>query len=282
MLPVYPISAIDYLVIGHLTCDITPQGLKIGGTAAFSALTAQALGLRAGIVTSYGNEIPLGELQGIPVINYETEKSTTFKNLITSKGRNQWLYHQAPKLDYFHIPEAWRHATIIHLGPVAQEIEPGIIRNLTPSLLGLTPQGWMRTWNSTGRVTHTDWSEATFVLPRVGAAVISVEDVDFDETRIDEIAANCRILVVTEADEGCRVYWNGDVRRIKPPKIQLVDPTGAGDIFATAFFSRLYTTRDPWEAARFATRIAAYSVERVGFSAIPTQEEIQACLVEIN
>jgi sugar/nucleoside kinase (ribokinase family) len=60
-----------------------------------------------------------------------------------------------------------------------------------------------------------------------------------------------------------------------------VDATGAGDIFAAAFFTRLYLTRDPWEAARFATQLAAYSVMRVGLEGIPTPEEIQACRVEV-
>jgi sugar/nucleoside kinase (ribokinase family) len=60
-----------------------------------------------------------------------------------------------------------------------------------------------------------------------------------------------------------------------------IDTTGAGDIFAAAFFFRLYTTRDPWEAARFATQLAAISVTRTGLQAIPTSEEIQACMAEV-
>ena len=60
-----------------------------------------------------------------------------------------------------------------------------------------------------------------------------------------------------------------------------VDPVGAGDIFAAAFFSRLYTTRDPWEAGRFATHLAAFSVTRRGLEGIPTPDEVQTCLTEI-
>ena len=57
---------------------------------------------------------------------------------------------------------------------------------------------------------------------------------------------------------GARLYWNGDVRRFRPPSVKEVDATGAGDIFAAAFFTRLYITRDPWEAARFATPLSAF------------------------
>jgi sugar/nucleoside kinase (ribokinase family) len=179
------------------------------------------------------------------------------------------------------IPDPWRSAPIVHLGPVAQEVEPSLVRNFPTALIGVTPQGWLRTWNNEGHVHPSEWPEATFVLQRAGAAIISVEDVAYDEGRIEEMASSCRIFVVTEADQGSRLYWNGDVRRFRPPKVQEVDATGAGDIYAAAFFSRLYMTRDPWEAARFATQLAAYSVTRPGLDGIPTPQEIEECLVEV-
>jgi sugar/nucleoside kinase (ribokinase family) len=63
--------------------------------------------------------------------------------------------------------------------------------------------------------------------------------------------------------------------------VKEVDPTGAGDVFAAAFFYRLHATRDPWEAARFATQLSAYSVTRPGLEGIPTQEEVEESMVEV-
>jgi sugar/nucleoside kinase (ribokinase family) len=137
-------------------------------------------------------------------------------------------------------------------------------------------QGWLRAWDQNGRVHATEWPEAAFVLERAGAAVISIEDVEGDESRIEELAASCRILAVTEGQDGARIYWNGDVRRFNPPEVALLDDTGAGDIFV-----RLYTTRDPWEAARFATQLSALSVTREGLNGIPTPTEIQECMVQV-
>ena len=281
MLQLTPIEPVDYLVIGHITRDLTAEGPRLGGTATYATLTALALGLRVGVVTSWGAELPLGPLRQVPIISYPTETSTTFENVYTPHGRIQYLHHVAPALDYNIVPDPWRSAPIVHLGPVAQEVEPNLMRNFPASLIGLTPQGWLRTWNEQGHVYPCEWPEATFVLQRAGAAIISVEDVAFDESRIEEMASSCRIFVVTEADQGSRLYWNGDVRRFRPPKIKEVDATGAGDIYAAAFFSRLYTTRDPWEAARFATQLAAHSVTRPGLEGIPTQQEIEECLVEV-
>jgi sugar/nucleoside kinase (ribokinase family) len=111
--------------------------------------------------------------------------------------------------------------------------------------------------------------------------VISLEDVGGDQEQVEFFAHHTRLLAVTEAASGSVLYWNGDRRRFRAPRVQEVDPTGAGDIFAAAFFVRLYTTRDPWEAARFATQFAAYSVTRPGLEGIPTEREIQACSTEV-
>jgi sugar/nucleoside kinase (ribokinase family) len=77
------------------------------------------------------------------------------------------------------------------------------------------------------------------------------------------------------------LYWNGDLRRFSAPPEMEIDPVGAGDIFATAFFFRLYSTHDPWESARFATQLAANSVTRRGLAGVPTPEEVQYHLMEI-
>ena len=70
---------IDYLVLGHVTQDITPAGLMLGGTVTYAALTAQALGCKAGIVTSARADLDLEPLNGIPVHLIPAEFSTTFK-----------------------------------------------------------------------------------------------------------------------------------------------------------------------------------------------------------
>ncbi len=281
MYRIAPLDPIDYLIIGHVTQDITPNGLTLGGTASYSSLTARALGLRVGIVTACDTCIGAGELDSIPVAGLRSLETTTFENLQTPGGRVQIIHKVAPSLHVSLVPEHWRSAPIVHLAPVANEVDPGLVRAFPNSLIGLTPQGWMRAWDGDGRVHFTGWLEAGFVLEQSTAAVLSIEDVQNDESYIEEFSSHIRILAVTEGANGARIYWNGDVRRFRPPQLLEVDPTGSGDIFAAAFFTRLYTTRDPWEAGRFATNLAAYSVTRRGLEGIPTADEVQACLTEI-
>jgi len=276
-----PLEPVDYLIIGHITQDLTANGPTMGGTASFSSLTAKALGLRVGIVTACNHCVDASALEEIPIAGLNSPTTTTYEITYTDQGRVLYLRQQAPQLDLSAIPETWRSAPIVHLAPVANEVDPNLVRAFPNALIGLTPQGWMRAWDAQGRTRFSEWAESSYVLERAGAAVISIEDVQRNEQIVDEFAASVRVLAVTEGAAGARIYWNGDVRRFKPPAMNEVDSVGAGDIFAAAFFTRLHATRDPWEAGRFATQLAAYGVSRRGTASIPTPTEIQSCHVEV-
>ena len=75
--------------------------------------------------------------------------------------------------------------------------------------------------------------------------------------------------------------FNGDRRRFRAPEVTEIDATGAGDVFAAAFFTRLLSTRDPWEATRFATLLATCSVTRQGLHGIATAREVDECMTEV-
>jgi sugar/nucleoside kinase (ribokinase family) len=275
------VQPVDYLVIGHVAHDLTPEGPRLGGTASYSALTAMALGLRVGIVTASGPETSLAPLGDIPVISIESPNSTTFENIYTKSGRIQYLRAQATRIDFNAVPAVWRSAPIIHLGPIANEMDSVLPEGFSPDLMGLTPQGWMRQWDSECRVSRGEWQDAEAALARADAVVISREDVNGDDELIEHMAHQTRVLVVTESAAGAVLYWNGDRRRFRAPQVQEVDATGAGDVFAAGFFYRLLNTRDPWEATRFATLLASCSVTRPGLEGIATDGEVAVCMIEI-
>ena len=268
-------ESVDYLVIGHVARDLTPNGSQLGGTVAYSALTARALGLRVGVVTAAGSDVSLEQLKDIPLVSIESNSSTTFENIYTSDGRIQYLRAQAQPLSFDIIPDIWRRASIVHLGPIANEINVDLSKGFSDVFLGLTPQGWMRQWDADGLVSKREWTDSAELLLQANAIVISREDVNGDDELIEHMAGQTRILVVTEGADGAVLYWNGDRRRFRAPIVDEVDATGAGDIFAAAFFERLFKTRDPWEATRFATLVASHSVTRTGLNGIPTVQEIE-------
>lgn len=272
---------VDYLLIGHVAVDLTPTGKQLGGTVSYSALTAKAMGLRVGIVTSVGEDAPLQLLDGVQIYNLPTEQSTIFENVKTEHGRKQTLHHQATKISFEHVPHIWRDAPIVHIAPIAQEVDAELVKQFPASWVGVTPQGWMRGWDENGSVFATAWENSEQVLGRVGGVVMSLEDINRDLELVEWMAHHARLLCLTEGEQGAVLHWHGDRRRFRPPVVEEVDATGAGDIFTAGFFVRLHETRDPWEAARFATNLAAFSVTRAGLNGIPTHAEIEHCKMEV-
>ena len=174
MLNPVALEPVDYLVIGHVAHDLTPDGWRLGGTVAYSALTARALGLRVGVVTAAGRETALAALNDIPVISIESPQSTTFENIYTDQGRVQYLRSQAARLDFSSVPEIWRRASIVHVGPIANEIDAVLPDDFAPVLFGITPQGWMRQWADDGRVSRVWWPTRRMPTSYVSSKTILV------------------------------------------------------------------------------------------------------------
>ena len=53
-----------------------------------------------------------------------------------------------------------------------------------------------------------------------------------------------------------------------------MDPTGAGDVFATSFLVRYHETGNPLEAAAFAACAASCAVEGLGTSSLGDRQEV--------
>jgi sugar/nucleoside kinase (ribokinase family) len=279
----YPgLEPIDYLLIGHITQDLTPKGPRVGGTASFSGLTAHALGARVGIVTAWGEETGAELLEDLLIINQQCEHSSTFENIYTPDGRVQIIHQLAPNLEYYHIPEVWRNAPIVHLAPVIQEINPNIVRQFPDSLICLTPQGWMRKWDDTGNIHWDEWPEARHILRQASAVVVSEEDVNYDSTYIELMAEAAPVLVVTQGEDGATLYTEGEVHQFPAPDVVEDDLTGAGDIFASAFFLQFSIHNNPGEAVQFANRLAADSVTRRGLAGVPTEDILYNLIKEVQ
>jgi sugar/nucleoside kinase (ribokinase family) len=265
----------DYLLVGHITHDVTPQGPRLGGTVSYGAHTAAALGLRVGILTSTMPNEPL--LHNLPpqvrIHCIPAEQTTMFENRYTDDGRIQYMYRRAVPLGPEALPPAWRQTRLIHLGPIANEVDPAIISAFGSKPICITPQGWMRGWEPDGRIIAIPWKSAEQVLPNVRMTVLSEEDIRHNPGLESVFARLSPLLVVTRAEHGCSIYKNGHRQDYPAHRVKVVDPTGAGDIFATALHIALDRFGNLDSAVKFATYLAGQSVTRVGFSSAPTPDE---------
>jgi len=251
-------SQIDYLVIGHICRDIVPGGYAPGGTALYSALAAQALGCRTAVVTSADSTDDIESLlPGIDVHKVIARESTVFENTYRAGTRIQSVFSEADTIRSVDIPAAWQRTSIVHLGPIIGEIEADVIRLFSNSLVGITPQGWLRKWDDDRRVYSAKWPAANQVIPLASAIITSPEDLP-DLEYLDELRRLSQILVLTRGRAGCTVYWRNEERHFAAPEVDV----------AAAFLIRLHQTNgNPWEAALFANQIASRSVAEDNLSA---------------
>ena len=91
----------DFLAIGHVTRDLLPDGSwRLGGAVTYAALTAARLGLRppsspARHPMCWRHSMPCCL---IPLSVVPSAEATTFENIYTAQGRQQFLHGRAAPL----------------------------------------------------------------------------------------------------------------------------------------------------------------------------------------
>ncbi len=273
----------DYLLLGHFTRDVLPDGTtRPGGTSLYAALTAHRLGRRVAVVSAPA-ELPPGWPDAITIAFHASPSPPTFENRYTPQGRQQTLHATSTPIALTDIPAAWRAAPIVHLGPVLGETPEALITAFPGALIGVTPQGWMRTWEPVlpGPVAYRPWRPDPAVLGHISVLVLSIEDVKGDEALVVEYAQHCPLVALTRGAQGATLFVHSTPKHIAPFPAVERDPTGAGDVFAAALLVRLQETGDPLEAARFAACVAAASVEGLGTSQVLARAEVEQRLAAV-
>ena len=256
---------IDYLSIGHICHDITPAGPVIGGAAAYGTAVAQVLGCRTAVVTSSAAEDDWqADLPDTVIHRVLAPQSTVFENIYTPEGRAQTIHAVAGNIKSSDIPAAWQRASIVLLGPIANEVDPRAMYLFSNSLVGLAPQGWLRRWDSQGRITSGTWPSAEEFLRLAAAVFISEEDLS-DGRMLDNYRQWSRLLVMTQGQDGCTLYFEDEVQQIPAwPETAVVDTTGAGDSYAAGFFYGLTNGYTLEVCGKIAALVSGKVVEVMG------------------
>jgi sugar/nucleoside kinase (ribokinase family) len=275
---------IDYLLIGHATADLTPNGRVLGGTVSYASRTVHSFGLRVGVLTSAAASEPLlDELKRFAEVRVLPAGSTsTFENVYTPQGRKQYIRGVASQIGVQDIPHDWMNVPLVHLAPLTDEVDPQIAHRFPNATVLLTLQGWLRRWGADGLVHFKRWHDPA-VLNDIDIVVFSEEDIVEAPDLEQEFARTTCHLFVTRAEKGGTYYHNGAPTSYDTPQVEVVHPTGAGDVFAASLLSALHLLKGDMAAAtRVAAALAANSVTRAGLASAPTPEEVQQVLEKVG
>lgn len=267
--------------MGHLTEDLTPEGPRLGGAAAFAGLLARRFGAPVTILTAVDAAFPyLDALTGIRVDRIQSPHRTRFRNRYRSDGsREQTILSRAAT-----IPASAIHRAVNELPPGSAVLYVPVANELggtgalprppgRGALAGAAPQGLTRRWDAAGRVS-THWS-AQALARLAGLDVLSLSETEVPEGTEFPVS----LVAVTRGRHGAILRRSDDPATEVPPAPGAeVDPTGAGDVFAAALFIGLWNGVPAEDAARLAAAAAAISIESPGIEGIPTLAEANARL----
>lgn len=264
------------MVVGHAVRDLAPGGWTLGGTVTFAAVQAHRLGMRVGVVTRAGADLDVQQqLAFAEVAQAASPETTTFENVYAGGHRSQRVRGRASVIEASDIPDRWREAAIVLIGPVFGEAPASLAAEFAQaSLVGVSAQGWLRALDGQGNVVRAPWDGEPF-WRAADVVFVSDEDLAGGRAELEVWTKDAGIVAMTESHKGAQIYTDGRWRSMPAFPETEIDPTGAGDTFATAFLIRLHETGDVAEAARFGAAAASLSVSGVGAASMPERAQIE-------
>lgn len=276
---------LTFLSIGHFCYDVSLDDYLLGGSASYSTLTARNLGHHARAVTAVGKNFDRQNclLEGIDTVYHESPETTVFDNQYDANGhRQQFILGHAKQLKGSDIPSKWCTTDIVYLCPIADEVSAELVHCFSEdTLIGATPQGWLRQWGSNGKVHAKRWATAEAILPYINVLILSDEDLRSYPDELEKYIRLAPIVVLTKGARGATLFQPGIQLESAAYPVTEVDPTGAGDVFATAFLINYYQTRSVQDALNFAHCVASFAVEGIGTTGIPKLTQVMSRLESI-
>lgn len=294
----------DIVIIGHIIHETIQFPDRIispvlGSPVAYSSVVASVLGVKVGIVTKIGQDMPPELLApfdeaGVNTAGVKMEGPTSTRNLLIydASGDKEVRYlYKAPNIWFDDIPAEYHEARLIFVCPMDYEVPletVKAVRNLGATIMvDLGGYGGATSVNHPTPAEQRDCVALKELIQCVDVVKASLEDCRHllgEGPSAEEIAAwfvdwGAQVGMVTLGSEGAMVATRDARRRIPSFQARVVDATGAGDAYSAGFLVEYLWTRDVWKAAAFGCATASLVIEGSGgvqVQRMPSADQVQA------
>ena len=272
------------LVCGNLTIDeIVGDSGSVsspGGSALFASAAAGYLGGTVGILGNTGDDYPQSILSRITKLGLSTDflkatgrPSTRFRITPRNNSRKLELIEQG---DFITAPPNIRRFDGIHLGAVFNEIPPLLVKALRRKckVLSVDLQGFIRVSSKSGLV-RTVPRNLNHLLQQCEVVQASLDEArsqthSRDPRRLLKhfLKFNVKNAIITMGNQGSWLGSPGHDFRYVPafPDLEILDSTGAGDIFAGSWLATYLKTGDAAWASSVGSAFASLTSRKMGLS----------------
>lgn len=291
------------LAVGTVAFDKieTPFGKTdkiLGGSATFVGLAAAQFGIKTGIVSIVGDDMPQAHLDMLEERNIDTSGIEIVKGGKTFfwSGRyhndmnsRDTLVTELNTLADFNpvVPESFKNAKVVMLGNLHPLTQASVLDQMTtkPKLVILdTMNFWM----------DAALEDLKAVIKRIDVITINDEEARQLSGEYSLVNAAKKIhemgpqyVVIKKGEHGALLFNEGNMFFAPAlPLAEVFDPTGAGDTFAGGFAGYIAKTEDisfenMKNAVIYGSNLASFCVEKFGTERMEslTKEEVQKRLL---
>ena len=259
------------LVLGAVTRDVDPGGATApGGVVHYAGLAFAALGAHTRVVTRARPEDAAELLAKLRAARVETRawpsrETTTYANDYSGSEDLHELLQTSDPITPGDLPEDWRRADAIHLGPLhRRDLAPETV-GVLEGRVGIDLQGLARLSSPTGTRLAPNPALKDFLVG-VSVAKAAEEEIAvlLEGRTLREFRREFGIaeLLVTRGARGALLVTRTGVDEIAAVPAERRFPTGAGDVFLAAYLYARANGREPRAAGDFAARASAAQIER--------------------
>ena len=301
----FDVITLGYIFNEHIHYPDHKIGPLLGGTVSYSAVCLGRLGNKTGIVSNIGIDTPdilikpfLDANVDILGLNKREGISTTKNLLIYDSNGNKNIKYltRAPEILFTDIPKPYFNTKVFYLCPVDYEIPVNTIKkiaaypNNTDKFIISADLGGFGGAHSSLESRKKYKNNLIEVLKEymefIDIAKASEEDCyrlfNQDAGRPDEflkrlLNLGAKIVILTLGKKGAIIGTKQKKFYISPVDANVIDRTGAGDTFTSAFLSEYLNTLDIERSGIFASSAASLLIEKTGgvsIERLPTREAV--------
>ena len=284
----------DLVVAGHFAIDRikirkAAEIVRIGGPPFYSAIAASRLGARVAVLSKVGGDFPEKYLKILEservdvtfVHLIKDAKTTSFDIKYMDDKREMRLQALSPKLLPEDVPVDFK-AKVVHIAPIANEIPYRTFERLrrNTDTVCLDAQGYARKFDEKGNVKLKEWRDKRFLEKtsilkadeKEATYISGFSNLHKAAKKIAEYGV--KTVIITMADKGAVLLYNGKIQKIPAYPVNVVDPTGAGDTFMGAYIAEYVKRNDPVWCACVGSAAASILIERNGLLRFGFKDEI--------
>ena len=289
----------DIVVVAHFSLDIiikngVREPLRLGGPPLYGSVAAKRLGGQSGIISKIGEDFRDEHFlflsrNGIDVSGIKRSKGPTTRFMLKYEGeeRNEFLIAKCAPIVIQDISAQFLNSQAFIISPIVDEIPLETLKYIAENgkgLVYLDPSGYIRSIaaNGSGKIILTEWEDMADYLQYVNVLKASVtemkvltncKDIKGAAKKIEDLGVE--ITIITEGSKGSYIQYEGNFVHI-PSVIchQVVDVTGAGDVYISAFALEYARKMDVISSGAFATAAVSSKIEGSGISSLKTRAEI--------